>query len=313
MKQTIFTLLLLSTIALVSCRKKGVDQNIHQYDESQIQSYITANGLTGMVKDTVGGDTTGIYYQILTTPKSTSTVITDSSLVSLVFSLKSFDGKYSAPDTIENHFVGYVGHINTQGLPAGLRLAILNGMKYRGGSMRILIPSHLAYGVNGYGTGSIENTSSRIAGNQCLDYYIHIINNTSTDNEATYDDQVIQQYMKHESFTGYTKTGTGLYYKLIDPGTGTKVINDNSTVTSTYTGMILNNIQFDSQYNGADSAILELPDLVKGVREGLTHATTGSLISMIIPSGLGYGLTSQTGIPANSCLRFEWRVIAVTP
>jgi FKBP-type peptidyl-prolyl cis-trans isomerase FkpA len=316
MKQTLFTLLLLSTIGLISCRKKGAEQNIKQYDESQIQSYISANGITGMVKDTVGQDTTGIYYKILTSPKTVSTIITDTSKISFVFTLKSFDGKYSSTDTIENHYDGYVGHITLDALPLGLRLAILNNLKYRGYSMRILIPSHLAYGVYGYGTGSTENTSSRISGNQCLDYYVHVINNINApvaDNEATYDDQVIQQYMKHENFTDYIKTSTGLYYKIIKQGTGTAFINQNSTVECTYTGMLLNNVQFDSGNNGADSVSLEVPDIRVGMQEALTHATKGTLMSMIMPSALGYGEVSQTGIPTNSCLRFEFQVVDVTP
>jgi len=316
MKQTLFTLLLLSTIALVSCRKKGAEQNIKQYDDAQIQSYISANGITGMVKDTIGQDTTGIYYKVLTSPKNVSTIIADTSKISFVFTLKSFDGKYSSTDTIENHYDGYVGHITADALPLGLRLAILNNLKYRGYSMRILIPSHLAYGLYGYGSGSTENTSSRISGNQCLDYYVHVINNINgpvADNQATYDDQTIQQYMKHENFTGYTKTATGLYYKIIDPGTGTAFINQNSTLEATYTGMILNNVQFDSGNNGADSVSLEVPDLRPGMQEALTHAVKGTLMSMILPSALGYGETGSTGIPVNSCLRFEFQVVDVTP
>ncbi|WP_183579297.1 FKBP-type peptidyl-prolyl cis-trans isomerase [Mucilaginibacter sp. X5P1] len=316
MKQTLFTLLLLSTIGLVSCKKTGTQPNIKQYDETQIQNYISANGISGMIKDTVGQDTTGIYYKILTSPKTVTTIIGDTSKISFVFTLKSFDGKYSSTDTIQNHYDGYVGHITLDALPLGLRLAILNNLKYRGYSMRILIPSHLAYGLYGYGSGSIENTSSRIAGNQCLDYYVHVINNVNgpvPDNQATYDDQTIQQYMKHENFTDYIKTSTGLYYKIITPGTGAKIINQNSTIESTYTGMLLNNIQFDSANNGADSVSLEVPDLIKGMQEGLTHATTGTLISMIIPSGLAYAETATTGVPVNSCLRFEFQVIDVTP
>jgi FKBP-type peptidyl-prolyl cis-trans isomerase FkpA len=316
MKQTLFTLLLLSTIALVSCRKKGAEQNIKQYDDAQIQSYISANGITGMVKDTVGQDSTGIYYKVLTSPKNVSTIIGDTSKISFVFTLKSFDGKYASTDTIENHYDGYVGHITADALPLGLRLAILNNLKYRGYSMRILIPSHLAYGLYGYGSGSTENTSSRIAGNQCLDYYVHVINNINgpvADNQATYDDQTIQQYMKHENFTGYIKTASGLYYKIIAPGTGTTFVNQNSTIESTYTGMLLNNVQFDSANNGADSVSLEVPDLRIGMQEALTHAVKGTLMSMILPSALAYGETASTGIPVNSCLRFEFQVVDVTP
>jgi len=309
MKQTIFTLLLLSTIGLVSCRKSSVYPNIRQYDLSQVQNYITTNGLTKMVRDTSGGDTTGMYYQIII-PGNPAQPLLDTSKVSFVFSLRTFDGKYTSLDTISNHYAEYVGHIVTGGLPAGLRLAILNDLKYNGGSMRILIPSRMAYGINGYGTGSVETTNTHIAGNECLDYYVHLINN-----EPAYDDLVIQNYIKANSLSGqYTKTTSGLYYHVSQPGNGAKVINQNSIIETTYTGRLLDNVVFDGANNGVDSVSLMVPNLIQGVQEGLTYANGGgSQISMIMPSGLAYGQTSTTGVPVNSCLRFEFKIISIDP
>ena len=86
MKQTIFTLLLISAIGLVSCRKHGNQPNIKQYDQEQIQNYISANGITGMKKDTVGGDTSGIYYKIILQPQ-TDTALTYSDNISFVFNI----------------------------------------------------------------------------------------------------------------------------------------------------------------------------------------------------------------------------------
>ena len=151
MKQTIFTLLILSVISLASCRKNTNQLDIKQYDQQQIENYIAANGITGMVKDTVGGDTTGIYYKILT--KGTGPVLNYPTQVYFVYTIKSFDGKYTSVDTINNHFYDYVGHIKTDNLPAGLQLAMHNDLVNDGGTMRVLIPSHLAYGVNGSGSG----------------------------------------------------------------------------------------------------------------------------------------------------------------
>jgi FKBP-type peptidyl-prolyl cis-trans isomerase FkpA len=183
MKQTIFTLLLLSTIGFVSCRKTGVEPNIAQYDQTQILNYIKANGITGMKQDTVGGDTSGIYYKII--QPGIGLPLTYSDNISFVFSFRSFDGLYSKTDTIGNQYAGYLGHITTDALPIGLELAILNDLKYVGASMRVLIPSQLAYGTNGYGTGSINNPGSHIAGNQCLDYYVHVITSQKYDVVST--------------------------------------------------------------------------------------------------------------------------------
>lgn len=336
MKQTIFTLLLISAIGLVSCRKNGVEPSIQQYDQTQIQNYISANGLTGkMVKDTSGGDTTGMYYQILNKGFGT-TPLSYSNLVSFVFTLKSFDGKYVTTDTIQNHYYGYIGHINTGTLPYGLELAIINDLKYSGGSMRVLIPSRLAYGRAGYGTGSEEN-ANHIAGNQCLDYYVHIIGNDAglPAAQSAYDDSVITHYYKKNGLT-YTPihvldtnssgviTGYNYYYNIRVPGTGTDSVNFNSTITTNYAGRLLDETWFDLTSNEpADTTSFDMQSVVKGVRLamthqiGNTHVTAGCTISMIIPSGLAYGPGSHSAntanVPTNSNLRFEYEVKRVWP
>ena len=317
MKQKYYTLLLLAFIGFSSCRKDKYEPNIKQYDQAQILSYISTHGISSMVRDTVGGDTTGMYYQIL--KPGTGPQIQYSDKVSMVFTLRSFDGKYTSLDTINNHFEDYVGHISLDKLPLGLQTAIVNDLKYGGGSMRLLIPSHLAYGVSGYGTGSTQNSGTHIGGNQCLDYYVNVVTSSSDPNsvkrQASYDDLVIQNYLRDSSFTGYTKTASGLYYKILTATTSTDPITINSSISATYTGQLLNATIFDGSHNGDNPLTADLSSFVtQGVVEGLTnYAGAGTKISLIMPSNLGYGLGSVTGIPANSCLRFTWQVITVSP
>jgi len=314
MKQTIFTLFLISAIGLVSCRKNGNQINIKQYDQQQIQNYISANGITGMQKDTSGGDTSGIYYKLILAPK-TDTPLTYSDNVSFVFTLRSFDGLYTSTDTIQNHYQGYVGHIVSNALPAGLEIAILNDLKYVGASMRVLIPSRLAYGRSGYGSGSIHNVNSRIAGNQCLDYYVHVIAGQpdNAQRQKAYDYQVIKNYMAANNLTGLYTLDSGVYYHIQTQGTGTDPITDNTTAEVTYNGRLLNNVAFDSNFI-TDTTAVEIPNMIAGVSRTLKkHAVQGTVISMLIPSYLGYGIQAQTGLPANSCLRFEFTVHSVSP
>ncbi|GAC1304200.1 MAG: hypothetical protein NVSMB24_11320 [Mucilaginibacter sp.] len=316
MRQRIFTLLIISAIGLLSCRKNKVEPDIKQYDELQIQNYISAHGITGMQRDKTNGDTTGLYYHIINPGDSVDQgkplpPMDYPDKIAFVFTLRSFDGKYVQADTIANHYDGYLGHVTLSKLPIGLQLAMRNNLRHRGASMRLLIPSHLAYGVNGYGSGSITNVNNRIAGNQCLDYYVHVIGNTSTDNQATYDDQVIRNYMTANTLTGYTKTASGLYYKILTPGTGTVPITTASTNTAHYTGQLLNGTTFDSQTTNAFS--FNLLDLIPGTVEGLTNLTVGTKISLVMPSALGYGEVASGSIPPNSCLNFTWTILTVTP
>jgi FKBP-type peptidyl-prolyl cis-trans isomerase len=304
MKLKFFTLLLLSAACFVSCRKINNDPDIKQFDQQQIQSYIAANGLTGMVRDTTMGDTTGTYYQIINPGKGAA--LDYPSVISYVYTIRTFDGKYSVTDTAVNHGYSVLGHV----VPNGLMLAIKNNLKYRGGKMRVLVPSHLAYGKNGYGQGSTTLTSSRIGGNQCLDITINVI-----DDQAAYDQLVIKNYMAANNLTGYTKTADGLWYKITTPPTGTVYINNNSTVTMNYTLYMMNNTNLDTNAATTTSSFTDfgVGNYVAGFEEGLKLLGRGSgAISIIVPSALAYGPTGNTGVPANECLRWDMTNVTVT-
>jgi FKBP-type peptidyl-prolyl cis-trans isomerase FkpA len=317
MKQTLTTLLLLCTIGimslgLISCHKDNNNVDIKTYDQQQIQNYITANGLTGLKRDLSGGDTTGIYYQILR--PGTGKVMDYSDDISFVYTIKTLDGQFTAVDTVVNHAYNYVGHL----APPGLILAMKNILINEGTQARVLIPSHLAYGTAGSGTGS-----TRLPGNESLDYYINVINsapNTST-SQVAYDDLCIQNYMKTNGLTGYTKTASGLYYKIQQVGTGNVPITENSVVGLQYTGKLFNNVIFDgANYADTSSVAVNYKNMIAGWQEGLKLVTKGAKLSLIIPSGLAYGKSpasfgasfSVLTPYANSCLYYDFNIEAVT-
>lgn len=304
MKLKFFILLLLPVACFLSCRKIANDPDIKQYDEQQIQSYIAANGITGMVSDNAGGDTTGTYHKIIAA--GTGAQVDFPSTISYVYTIRSFDGKYIVADTVLNHFNGVLGHV----VPTGLMLAIRNDLKNLGGQMRVLVPSHMAYGKNGIGTGSITLTNGRVAGNQCLDITVNLIKN-----QGDYDQMVIKNYMAANNLTGYTMTADSMWYKITTPGTG-NVINDNSTITMNYSLYLMNNTNPDANYY-ATTNLFTISDLVvqtvPGYTEGLRLlGKAGGAISIILPSKLAYGITGSSGIPANACLRWDISNVTVT-
>jgi len=336
MKQTLFTLLLITSIGLISCRKTTNDPNITQYDQTQIQNYINANGLTGMKRDLSNGDTSGIYYQILS-QGSTSTPMQYSDSVNFVISVKSFDGKYINTDTLNlAHFAGLLGHVSNGGsiigFTKGLQYALYNIVKYKGTRARILVPSRVAYGVNGVGTGSASNTNSRVAGNQCLDYYVNVISNLDYVNDQTpgYDDYVINDYAKRNNIAISTYThvktgrGKGLYYKINKAGTGTDALGLSTlSFTATYTGKWLNGATFDSsEIQNKNSGITDLTtpfsfpsfdNLVVVAQEALMGQTAGASVSILIPSRMGYGKPGNgSNIGPNVCLYYDFTIGTVT-
>ncbi len=319
MKKVIFSVIALVIVTLVSCRKGDVDPDIKQYDEEQIQNFIKTNGITGMLRDT-----SGVYYKVLKEGTGNNPLKYSDS-ISLVFTLHTFDGRYASADTFANHYSGYLGHIQQAGYPLALQTSIYNLVKKHGGKIRLLIPSHLGYGASGVGQGSSTTNNTRIYGNQCLDYYVNVINkekpsaqNTDNDNQSTYDDMVIRNYMTANALTGFLKTPSGIYYQITREGVGTTPITYNSTVYCTYTFRLLNGYIFDQFNSSGSGAPLEVPELVPGLRDAFTNiptVTVGTKMTIILPSGLAYGKSALTtrSVPGNSCARFDVQILNVTP
>jgi FKBP-type peptidyl-prolyl cis-trans isomerase len=305
MKHSYLTLFLLLSVGLFSCRKEGNDVDIKTYDQQQIQAYIAANGLTNMKRDMTDGDTTGIYYEILAQGSGNANLLQYETPVSIVYSIKSLSGKYIVADTIVNHLYSFVGRLPTK----GLMLAVKNLAMYKGTRARFLIPSRLAYGIGGLGTGS-----TRLVGNESLDYYVNVISS-----QDAYDEDVIKRYIAANNLTGYVKSdsGSGLYYKVVTPGTGTVFPAFNATVTTKYVGSFLNGTDFDNSGQEASFILNNLGAI--GFGEGVQKGTAGAHISMLLPSKLGYGVngsvnqaTGVVTIPPNSILRFEVDLLTVT-
>lgn len=308
MKLTYLTLIVLITLGFVSCRKDKNDIDIKTYDEQQISKYIAANSLTNMKK--LDGDTSGIYFEILSQGKGKTIAPYDT--IAYVLTEQTLDGLHKSTDTIANHVFAFAGQVG----PKGLQLAIANALKTKGTRARVIVPSRLAYGINGYSTGD-----NRIRGNQSMIYYINVI-----DNQDDYDDQCIQSYFKNNNInpSDFTKITTGryrgLYYKIRNAGTGTQ-LTSNSSVLVFYRGQLLNNTIFDpSSYtaeNNSSSINLDLSQTGRTV-PGFEYAVTlgqkgGTDLTVIMPSRLAYGRASaSTTVPSNSCLYFAISLSTVT-
>jgi len=311
MKQTLYTLMVFCAFGLLSCRKSVDDFTIKQYDADQIQQYIKNNNLTGMIRDTTGGDTSGIYYQIIT--PGTGAVINYPTQVPYVYTAKTLDGNYSSTDTILNHVNTYAGYVT----PNGLQLAIKNIAKRMGAKIRVLIPSRLQYGINGTTLSSYNSAGTivygTVGGNQSFDYTISVVNDV-----AAYDDLSIVKYLAANGLAGqYTKTASGLWYRITQPGTGTDPISISTTVGVQYTGTLFNSIIFDqaNTTDGTAATSFTLYDVIPAWQEGFTKVTAGAKLSLICPSRLAYGINANASgavtLPAFSCLRFDINVISV--
>jgi FKBP-type peptidyl-prolyl cis-trans isomerase FkpA len=118
--------------------------------------------------------------------------------------------------------------------------------------------------------------------------------------QAAIDDARIQAYVAANNITGLTKDPSGVYYKFIIKNDSTAHPTDSSTVQVTYTGKLLNGTTFDTE----SVTLLALTDVVKGWQIAVPYMTEKERMLLIIPSGLGYGTTGSSSVPANSVLVF---------
>ncbi|MEY3677947.1 MAG: hypothetical protein RI924_88 [Bacteroidota bacterium] len=282
MIKSVFPYFILFAVLLAGCTKEY--SGIEELDSKSVADYIQKNNLTVQEYNQ-----SGIFYQVL---KSGSGPDIDfSKKIPLIYTVKSLDGSFSASDTFVNRYADFFGYFR----PDSIREIIKSKLLKQGGSLRIIIPSRFAFGKSG---------SGGIPGNSSLDYTISMI---TADKLPEYEDYLITKYIEANNLTGFTKTASGLYYKVGEPGTGVETINNLSLLTLEYTGKLFNGTVFDKTNTGT-TATFTLGNLVEGWKEGLPLIKKGGSIRLIIPSHLGYGLQGSGTIPPFSCLDFDINV-----
>jgi FKBP-type peptidyl-prolyl cis-trans isomerase len=84
------------------------------------------------------------------------------------------------------------------------------------------------------------------------------------------------------------RTGTGLSYKVLKPGTGTQHPEATSSVTVNYSGWTTDGKLFDSTYTRHDPATFRLNRVIPGWTEGLQLMVEGEKRRFWIPEALAY-------------------------
>jgi len=124
--------------------------------------------------------------------------------------------------------------------------------------------------------------------------------------QAAVDDGLIKDFIAKNSIAA-VKHSSGLYYQIINPGSGA-LVSVSNTVSVGYEGRLLNGNIFDK------SAQISFPlsNVITGWQIGIPLIKRGGKIRLIIPSVLAYGNKSpSTDIPKNSVLDFTVDLINV--
>jgi len=121
--------------------------------------------------------------------------------------------------------------------------------------------------------------------------------------QFTIDTTAIRAFIKANNIQA-VKDQSGVFYQIIEPGTGSISYTSNTKVTADYEGRLLNGTVFDS--SKGNPITFTLGGIIAGWQIGIPKIQKGGKIRLIIPSYYGYGNVAQgTSIPANAILDFN--------
>lgn len=271
--------LLTTLVVFNSCKKEY--ESIDSIDDGKIQAYLKQNNVPAIK------DPSGYYYQVL--EQGNGGVMLNKDSVFYNLSVKSLAGAtYYAPLQYSNEG-SYLGYLK----PDSYRNALyaIN----RGGKVRVIVPSYLAYGKNGFGV---------IPSNEVLVTEISVYPETK---QWQIDDRLINEFIAAKGLT-MSKHASRVYFNISTTGSG-EVIAANSVLTVKYKGRLLTGAQFDE--SGATDLVRGLNGLIEGWQKVLVGLTKGTKLRILTPSDLAYRAAGITGIPPNSPLDFDIEIVDV--
>ena len=281
-KYSLLSIALFALILVLNACKKEYE-SIESIDAKKIKDYLSQNNINAIK------DSAGFYYQVIDTGRYGKMLNRDS--VFYTATLASLNKTvYYAPAAygVEANYLGYVS-------PDAFRLAMYH--INRGGKIRIIVPSHLAFGKNG---------QSNIPSNEIIVSEITVFPETSL---TQVEDRMITSFLTTNNLSGFTRLPSGVYRNISTEGTG-DVIVPTSTITAKYTGRLLNGTIFDQ--SGSTDLTQGINTLIEGWRKALIGVKKGAKLRLILPSNMGYGSVASASIPANSALDFDVEIVDVT-
>ncbi|MBC7758712.1 MAG: FKBP-type peptidyl-prolyl cis-trans isomerase [Phormidesmis sp. FL-bin-119] len=130
-----------------------------------------------------------------------------------------------------------------------------------------------------------------------------------TGEQANIDDSTILKFISDKNILAQ-KHSSGIYYQILSSGSGNISFTSNTTVSTKYTGRLLNGTVFDGTTTQPIS--FKLGQVISGWQIGIPLIQKGGKIRLLIPSGLAYGPNGQGPIPGNAVLDFDIELLDVT-
>ena len=161
--------------------------------------------------------------------------------------------------------------------------------------------------ASNHGFGTVG--SPKVPGNTTIAYEVFLekVEKTAVQlTQFTSDTTAIRSYLNEKAITA-TAHPSGIWYRFNTPGTGASP-NIYKLVTFNYKGTILST---GAVFQTGDISKQIVFGLIDGLKIGIPLMKAGGIATFYIPSGLGYGSTGSSSIPANANLIFEINLSAV--
>lgn len=103
----------------------------------------------------------------------------------------------------------------------------------------------------------------------------------------------------------------GLFYKVLQTGSGKDSPHPRSIVTVHYKGSLINGKEFDNSYLRHCPEVFRLCEVIDGWQLALQQMHVGDKWTIYIPWQMGYGSKASGPIPAFSTLIFEVKLLGI--
>ena len=145
-----------------------------------------------------------------------------------------------------------------------------------------------------------------------------VVNKYSAAKQKEQDEKDIKDYLTKNNLKA-TTTGEGVYVATQTEGTGPQP-QPGDTVYVLYTGKLLNGKVFDTNTDSTFKPGVKMEPIrfpigkgyvIKGWDQGIASLKKGTKATLVLPSGLAYGLQPTPSIPSNSVLVFDVELVDV--
>lgn len=266
---------------LMACGLEESDyEKMRQREDNAIKAYLNTNNITAT------RDPSGMYYQqLVEKPQGEEVDVND--VLSIYYDMQTLEGVHVGKTTDSLAPVQFK-HDYQSIIPIGIDYGVQ--LMNKGEKYRFFIPSSIAYG--NYGAADYFPSESIFI----ID--VELVNIQTESQIHAAEMAAIQNYIADNEFENVTAFPSGLQYKVLEEGDGSKAL-DNSKVIFHFERRYLDGTVIEKTETDKPVTVWLNSGVVPGLKEGILQMKEGGKSMLIMPSKIAFGESIQvlpTGI-----------------